>query len=302
MPAPAAIFNGYAFSYVDLYIGNTAYGGAGNNSKNVVYGGPFQPRYSYDLTAYSAHADIIAQNRQAVASLAIYGSDTSRTGYVTDPGLAIEGRGVEPMVDALLESDARAPAGFPYDDIIDAVPGASAEGIVTVQHRVVLNPALSPPTNVDQLLNNVPVNLLWRYHFFGSGNVSGQFAFYVDSPAGDCATGVGGLCGGFGATSDDPNFLPDNSGTIPVYAVATTSAREAIYDISVSVYGAIGAGSKLTGFIDPYLTVDPNWEYASYVMVQQEFVAIPGEWATINRDYLNPVPLPPSSGSSAPLF
>jgi len=292
--ARAALFNGYAFSYVDLYVGTTAYGGAGNDSQNVVYGGPYQPRNSYDLTAYSAHADIIAQSKQAVASLAIYGSDTSRTGYVTDPALALQGRGVEPMVDALLESDARGPAGYPYDPAVDAVPGASAEGTVTVQHRVVLNPAVSPPTNVDQLLNNVPVNLRWRYHFFGSGSVTGQFAFYVDSSTGDCASGVGGICGGFGANSDDPNFLPDNSGTLPFYAVATTSAREAIYDITVSLYGAIGAGSKITGFIDPYLTIDPNWEYAPYFMVQQESVAIPGEWVAINRDYLTAVPLPPS--------
>ena len=152
------------------------------------------------------------------------------------------------------------------------------------------------------MLNNVPVNLQWRYHFFSSHNVSGQFGFYVDSSTGDCATGVGGLCGGYGANIGDPNFLPDNSGTIPFFAVATTSAREAIYDITVSLYGAIAEDSKFTGFIDPYLTVDPNWEYAPYFMVQQESVAIPGEWATINRDYLNPVPLPPSSGSSAPLF
>lgn len=296
--APAAIFNGYAFSYVDLYVGNTAFGGAGNNSQNVVYGGPYQPRNSYDLTTYSAQADILASTGQAVASLAIYGSDTSRTGYVTDPNLAPEGRGVEPMIDVMMESSYRAPTGDYYADDpekpIDAVPGASASGTVTVQHRVALNAALPPSVNVDEILNNVPVNLHWRYHIFGSGNINGQFSFYVDSSTGDCAAGVGGICGGFGANSDDPNFLPDNSGTIPFFAVATTSAREAIYDITLTAYGAIASGSKLTGFIDPYLTVDPNWEYASYFEVQQESVAIPGEWVTINRDYLNPVPLPPS--------
>lgn len=77
--------------------------------------------------------------------------------------------------------------------------------------------------------------------------------------------------------------------------MATTEAREAIYDIQLYVYGSIKSdsfSSSLQGVIDPYLTVDPTWQYASYFTVQQESTLNPGEWVAITRDYLNPVPVP----------
>ena len=289
----AAIFDGYAFTYVDLYVGNTSYSFAGSSTNNVTYGGPYQPRDSTGLTAYSAHSDF-ASHAQAVASLAIYGSDTSRTAFVVDPTLPIEGRGVEPMIDAQLSASPRQATGDFYGtttpESIDAVPGANASGDVSVKHRVVLNSAVDPSTGVDAVLNNIPLKLLWSYDFSGFGTIYGEFSVYVDSPTGDCDS-VGGLCGGYAGSTIHP---AKDSGSIPFTASATTTSREAIYDIVLSAYGSVGAGSELQAVIDPYLTVDPDWEYASYFTVQQESVVNPGEWVSINRDYLNPVPLPPA--------
>lgn len=295
-PAPAAYFDGYAFTAIDLYVGDTSYSGAGSSNDNLAYGGVYQPRLSNGLTAYSAHSDIAYNSVQAVSSLAIYGSDSSRTGYVPDPGQTLSGVGVEPMIDISLSTSPRAFSGMYYGESspIDAVPLALAQGSVSVQHRVRLNQALPAEVDVAYLLNNVPLTVDWRYDIAGAGNVEGQFAILVDSPTGDCASGVGGLCGGFGVSSDDPGFLPANSGSIPFTAVASTEAREAIFDIQLSAYAAAGEGSFLRGVIDPYLSVDADWEYASYFIVEQESTLSPGDWVTIDRNYLNAVPVPPA--------
>jgi len=285
--ATAAIFNGYAFTAIDTYVGNTAYSALGNDSQNIVYGGPYQTRSANGLTAYSSQADNLTIYGQAVASLAIYGSNTSRTGYVNNPS------GVEPMIDIALSTSGKTPTGQIYGEAtpIDAVFTGLAEGYVSVQHRVYLNSALPSSVNVASILNNIPLEVLWSYDF-GTNNIDASYAegwIRVGSPTGDCADGVGGACGGFAVNID--NGLPTGSGSIPFTAVATTEARTAIYDIELYAYASI-AGGDLRAIIDPYLTIDPNWEYAPYFTVQQESTVNPGEWVPLSRDYLNPVPLP----------
>lgn len=294
--AGAAYFDGYAYAAIDLYVGDTSYSYAGSDSNNVVLGGSYQPRAVNSLTAWSAQADYSYNSSQAVSSLAIYGTDTSRTGYLPDPDLTLSGLGVEPMMDMQMATTPRSFSGMYYgeDTPIDAVPWAQVQGNVSVLHRVRLNEALPSGVNVDELLNNVPLQVDWAYDFTGSGNLEGQFTILVDSPTGDCADGVGGLCGGFGVSTDMPGFLPANSGSMPFTAVADTEARTAIFDIQLAAYAAIGEGSSLQGVIDPYLVVDSAWEYADYFVVEQESTLNPGEWEVVTRNYLNPVPVPPA--------
>ena len=279
----AVVFSGEAFASVaqidlqHIYYEDFLAGG-------LVFGGFYQPRLGSGLIGASAQTDIIEKfGASGNASVAVYGTDSSRNSVsLLDPNVIAEGAGVEPMVDI----QASASGGvivINNDQGLPTVGSGSATGVISVQHRVILNPEITiPETILDDVrnqLNNVPLQVLWSYSVQGflGDQVTADASFHlsITSSTGDCAGGIGGQCGGF-----DFNFLPigrEVSGASPFTAVASRTGREAIYDIEVGASARIAAEGEnnpgvIQAVIDPYLTVDPSWEYAEYFKVQQEFL------------------------------
>lgn len=274
----------------------------GANTVSVLeFSGTYQPRSGQGLVGVSASVDVLGRGSSSGnASVAVYGTDSTRSNVGSlDPSLIASGIGVEPMVDI----QTSATAGEFFEGIMRFPDGAgSAEATISVLHRVTLNPEITIPESilgsVLSQLNNVPLQVLWAYDVVGFGGASANFDLSVTSATGDCASGIGGMCGGFQFL----NLLPDshNSGSTPFTAVASRTGREATYDITLHAVGSawtfdgVASSSELQAVIDPYLTVDPSWEYAEYFKVQQESTLNPGEWVGITRNYLNPVPVPPA--------
>jgi hypothetical protein len=301
------------------YFSGTSY------TAGVDFSGGYQPRVGQGLLGVSASVDILhntgfyysgiySSTAGATSSLAIYGTDSTRTAAsLLDPDLIASGAGVEPMIDI----QASATSGSFLEDQCVPSPGGScevisptlritdgvgtADGRVKVDHRIILNPEITIPEailgDVTSQLNNVPLQVLWEYDVSGFGLGGAHLWLSVTSEkTGDCTSGVGGRCGGFQFLNIPLNS--QNSGSIPFTAVATREGRNAIYEIEARLRGFAStvdgspAQSEIQAVYDPLLIVDPSWEYAQYFSVQQESTLNPDEWVGITRDYLNTVPVP----------
>lgn len=271
----------------------------------LVFEGGYQPRASNGLVAASAQVDLTGPyGASIVAAGAVYGTDSSRSAVSqTIPELLISGLGVEPMADIMVQ----ATGGTTVGESGNLVSRTSATGAtnmqLTVQHRVVLDPTVTiPPAILGDVvanMNNVPVQLLWRYSFERSGTTELYLGFHVSSPTGDCPFD---FCGSRVVALY--NFFPtatqsfEDAGVVSFTASTTTASRDALYDISLTAW-ATATSDVETQFVDavydPFLTVDPDWVYSDYFVVQQESTLNEGEWVAITRDYLGPVvPLPAS--------
>jgi hypothetical protein len=223
----------------------------------------------------------------ASAAAAGYGSDTSIDGRYN---LALLGTAVEPMADAQVEASisrsSNCVGNLPFQSQpVDASVGGS------VNHRVVARPLAVELGPMLDALADIPVRLDYALATRSSGNASAFAGFYVELDGQRL----------FGREAR-PATNQEVSGTWSTAVRRTTLGQEFLYKIAVSaivdavptVYTNNGTDSASAQAVaDPFLYVDPDWEFARYFMVQQESVANPGEWVEVTREWQGTVvPLP----------
>lgn len=241
----------------------------------------------------------LVRDGTGVARAAAYGSDSSVQGGVLDPRM--NGFAVEPMADvaaaAILSctengSPAKCPSAW----------GVSAQASARVNHRIVprdpnqvpIGPGDKVPVILDYALHAyssapVPLDLFYSRSFAGFSVFLGDQVLYGRKACSVAATFL------------DCTSLNDESGSWQAALDYSDHSQETIYAIGVrafasaTLHGLTGSPPALADAVaDPFLRIDPDWQYASYFMVQQESALHPGEWLEVSRVWTQPVPEPAS--------
>jgi hypothetical protein len=98
------------------------------------------------------------------------------------------------------------------------------------------------------------------------------------------------------ATSSNCTSVGEESGKWQDALERSTVDRIVAYTITAGA-GALAdartdGSAEAQAVADPFLYIDPTWEYAQYFMVEQESLLYPGEWAEVTRIWQQPVPEP----------
>jgi hypothetical protein len=185
----------------------------------------------------------------------VYGSDTSWNLMLADK---FAGKSLEPMAQVM----AAGSASGNYDGGGGA--GVGAYACIQTTHRIVERPGNPYPQN------SIPANVKFRI----SNTLEG---------VGSTRTEVRVVSGG----SLVCNQILDQDGEVDDICTTTSSVGTNITISTcteVSVDLTHGAGSaQAVG--DPFLEVDPAWEYAQYFVAKQESVLVLGEWKEVTRDW-----------------
>jgi formylglycine-generating enzyme len=264
--------------------------------------GFYNPRASDDLVAVqSAAADTSGSGQdwynpprwvvtgQASSRAATYGSDTSIDGGL-NPGLL--GYSVEPMADTLVNASATVTGGLSTGSA-----GGRAYAVAEVKHRVV---ARAYPENLRGVLDPlaiIPVRLNYKISVETSTTSGGRFhydnyGYFEIQVAGirfsDQVCDYNDHPGDGGTIEDTRSFEMRRSSTDQTNTYTIKTVAETTVDVEVSS----DQGGSITGqaIVDPFLYVDPTWEYAQYFMVQQESLQHPGQWVEVTRGWQIPVP------------
>ena len=257
--------------------------------------GLWNPRKSEGLVAVqSAHADSSTNwwdtfgesSGQMSASAATYGSDTAIDGGL-NPGLL--GLSVEPMADTMASASASAKG-------LAGGAGARAYATAHVKHRVVARAYPDSLRNVLDPLAVIPVRVNYKISVQtqtarGRDDYVDSYAWFVISgPDVDFYDGVSDYSLGHakGGTVEDTLRLKvrrSNSSQTHTYTISVEAQTR------VSVRVADGARSIFgQAIVDPFLYIDPAWEYAQYFTVEQESLQSTGRWAEVTRAWRAPVP------------
>lgn len=229
---------------------------------------------------------------------AAYGSDSSVDGGL-NPRLL--GYSVEPMADTMASISLS--NGSYLLDILPISFSAYAQSFAEVNHRVV---ARAYPDSLKPILDSlldIPVRLDYNLtatttNPYGVNWSSADASFFISK---DTVTIFGqGACTYFPSYACDTNHV---SGTWSGLLTRSTNDQIAVYTIraqarSMARATASNGGSdseEAQAVADPFLYVDPMWEYAQYFTVQQESLLHPGAWADVTRQWQNTVvPIPPA--------
>lgn len=227
---------------------------------------------------------------------AVYGSDISVKGGVLDPRM--DGYAVEPMADVAAALRLTCTGGgspIPCPQMT-----ARAHASARVDHRIVPRDPSDLPIAAGE---KVPVILDYALHagtaapptldlFRSSQSFAGFSVLLGDEvlfgrrscsmPGMVNCTSIGDESGSWSAGLDYTSIDHQTTYAIAVRADATASLW--------SVLGGGTAGAEAVA--DPFLRIDPGWQYASYFMVQQESVLHTGEWFEVSRAWTQPVPEP----------
>lgn len=235
--------------------------------------GTYQPLVAKDVLAViSTSSDYTDNTVTESADAAVFGSDISAT-YCA----ACEGRGVEPMAHAVAATVFHDSQAFSYN------PVASAEGEMAIIHRTRLtDDAPSGDWSVA-----IPLILHYALETGGGAGVTTAASFYIEAPGMDTfsknAANGGEISG----------KLQLNSAAFDLIKIGVNAGVTARY---VDIPCGDGCWNRVgvSGFAvaDPFLVVDPDWEYAPYVVVEQESILHPGEWVEITRAWAEPIPEP----------
>jgi hypothetical protein len=198
------------------------------------------------------------------SSAGAYGTDTSLSAVIL---AALEQISVEPMADAMAEASC---AGTSCSTIQCSHAAASA----AVTHRVGERPSnpIPPGTpNLAQILNNIHIKAKYRIDATLDGQIGGvQSSFSIS-----------GCNINFQASFTSPTYIDTFwEGTVQsgcVLWIAASAAADAC------VGGATTSTAQVV--VDPFLQIDPTWEYAQYFVVEQESLLVPGEWREVTRDW-----------------
>jgi hypothetical protein len=198
------------------------------------------------------------------SSAGAYGTDTSLSAIML---AALEGVSVEPMADAMAQANCSGACSSPRS--------SHASAAVSIAHKFgerLSNPLPPETPNYIQILNNIPVVL--RYKISAS----------IDGPSGSVYAGFGilGCNTNFNRQYNAPTEYDGNwQGIVPIGCVMTISASASA---DAAVIGTSGTEAHAT--VDPFLQIDPTWEYAQHFIVEQGSSLVPGEWREVTRDWM----------------
>jgi hypothetical protein len=234
------------------------------------------------------------------AAAAAYGSDSS-IGSSANPRLL--GYAVEPMVDAGADVHA-----FNKDTWQGAALSMTADASAYVIHRVIANAFPASLASVLDPLINIPVKLNYDLEvsadpltvMYGSGAYASFDLFEAYADHSDPLYSASVECRNGACTNVKKN------GTLS-FVVKRTTTNE-IHDYGIVVNATAGAGAMAADIYDPlrgagsahavadpYLYIDPDWEYAPYFQVVAESTLHPGDWVPVTRMWqISSVPEPAS--------
>lgn len=273
----------------------------------VTPGEPWQPRPGL-FAVKSEETDYLFQQTignftahgEGNARAAAYGSDSSVQGGVLDPRM--DGFAVEPMADVMAQGAISCSrAGLP--NVCSTGFEVIAFATASVNHRIVpRDPSVMPVPPTER----VPVLLSFSLAAssitgpVGTAALGYSFAGFTISQGEDTLFGrraCSSLSQGITCSA-----VGELIGTWRAGLNYSDVTREAIYTIDVGARAEANLGGGVADAMyvesqavaDPFLYVDPTWEFASYFMVQQEAVLHPGEWIEVSRAWTMPVPEPGS--------
>lgn len=232
-----------------------------------------------------------------IARAAAYGSDSSSGDGVLDPRL--KGYAIEPMADV----QASYSSACRFDgDRVSCDGGVFRHGSAawaSVDHRVVQRANILPEikTILDSLAS-IPVYL----DFALSTRVT-AVNDYVDTTWSLAKASFALTQGNNALFWADATSNETVAGRWQITLKPSTTDLETLYTIGVwaEVEMALSAGdqSNVEGqaIADPFLFVDPAWEYAEYFVVQQESTLHPGEWVEVTRSWRESTTSIPEPGS-----
>lgn len=227
--------------------------------------GIYNPRTGDGLVAVASRSsDYLGNFIQETADAAAYGSDQSYR-----PGLAIEPM-ADVQVSAKRDDDYQKSTFYNYH--------AVASSVISTWHRV------RPLDDVPDFLNEIPVNLFihWAMHVGGEPLLTSAAAsVYV----GGGEKGSAYIDNTKGPDSDSGTFSLTLRpyGQILISASASASITSLIREVEEASASAVA---------DPFMYIDPAWEYAQYFVVEQESLDYPGTWIAVTRDWQNAGAIP----------
>jgi hypothetical protein len=260
---------------------------------------------SYDAS-YAQYGTIYTNVFDGSAAAAAYGSDTSSGSGLLDPRLL--GYAIEPMVDvqasAHLQCSVTTDLGvFPCYNGTTAAGAMSASATASVNHRVIQRGIVDPALQgIFNGLNSIPVYV--DYHLSATASNTGYVPFGSNAAASFSMGAFNVIADTNPNDSCPPNascFLNEVSGRLQTRLAPSTidSTVSFVITAQADANAQVGADfqtQRLDGWAqavaDPYLYIDPTWEYAPYFMAQQESLINPGEWVEVTRIWTQPVPEP----------
>lgn len=237
------------------------------------------------------------------ARAAAYGSDSSSGDGILNPRL--KGYAIEPMADV----QASYQSVCTYDG--SAMPCALGADVrrysawANVDHRVILRATVLPgiksildslteiPVYLDFALaaQITPVNSARSFAYanasFALTDNSEHYLFGDEACSGYQCNGNGSATGHW-ATTLQPSTA-DSTTRYTISVESNVGMRVFYPDLIREIEGQAIA--------DPFLYVDPAWEYADYFVVQQESTLYPGEWVEVTRSWRESTTSIPEPGS-----
>lgn len=247
---------------------------------------------------YSSGPKLFTEIHLGSARAAAYGSDTSGTG-LEPPGLS-ELYAIEPMADAMATARRTCTLdGAPISCREHEITWANASA--SVNHRIVQRGTPDIPPGIQGIIDALPkVQVVLDYKLSAS-------ATNPDPPYASLASASVSVMQG--STLLFSRKTCASSATISNCTSVGEESDKWKYELEPSTVDRIvtyniiaGAGAwadmrqvnsvEAQAVADPFLYLDPDWEYAPYFMVQQESLLHPGEWVEVTRIWQHPIPEP----------
>ena len=258
---------------------NAIAGPLGNQNET---GGVYQPLTDQGLIALasfsSEYKDI---NYTAVADAAGYGTDGSSYGLY----------GVEPMAHAIASTNRNEGGNGP-------IGTAVASSGVSVKHRVQAKAGVDP-----SLIYYIPLRLSYSLEtsIGGPAGASSSSASFSIVGPGISENNSRSVANGRSLAGTLNFSVSTEAGTLD-YNIGVTAGASTDWGYTDDPASPIAGGSA-QAVADPFLFIDPGWEFFSLFEVLQESSLIPGGWVEVSRiwqdaspppDPSNPVPEPAS--------
>lgn len=235
--------------------------------------GTYQPLAAKNLLAViSTSSDYADATVTESADAAVFGSDTSAV-FCT----VCEGKGIEPMAHAVAATVFHDSQAFSYN------PLALGFGSMEVFHRTRLT---DDAPSGDWILA-IPLFLHYTLETSGGDGITTSAAFYIEAP------GMPTFSKNAVNGQDFSGKLTLNSSAFDLIKIGVNAGVTARYvDVPCGDGCVVRQGVSGFAVADPFLFVDPDWEYAPYVVVEQESILHPGEWVEVTRAWAEPIPEP----------
>lgn len=261
--------------------------------------------YLYSVSYVKGGGQTYTETQQGIARAAVYGSDSSAKG-TSNPRL--KGYAVEPMADTFASaSRVCSLGGQPWlcDGHLERMASASA----SVNHRIMQRavPDISPELQgILDMLGQVPIRLDYSLS---------ATATNPEAPYASLATAAFSVLQGTttlfsrkacasSTSSSNCTSVGEESDTWMNALERSTVDRIIVYAINAGA-GAFASSRtqdalavEAQAVADPFLYIDPDWQYAPYFVVQQESELHPGEWVEVTRAWQSIEP--PPNGTPEP--